>query len=247
MFTIRSLLCCGKQAAAIAADLGQFRAMQTMATNQVMSAAMIIMSTLSTRKSIKIFKGLWYINIETLSRIAYRNQVQAGLSHKECRTSTEKFIDPFPFGPHRPLCFLLSNQLSEIKVAYARVQIHVVATHDRRAVPELVHNVGDNDNWGRQICHEEVAHKLAGSHSGVTNRPRTSPKLSYQHKAVENEADPGAENARLAAESELIESVALLLPRVAESDVRETDAAPGENRRKSREREHPVKCRPLSG
>jgi len=165
-----------------------------------------------------------------LSRIVYKNQKQAGLGHKQCQMSTEKLINPFPFWPQRSLGLLLSNQLSEIQVAYTRVQIHVVATHDRCAEPELVHDVGDDHNRSGQIGHEEVAHQLAGTFVAIVNWPRAGPKLSYQHKAVENEADPGAEDARLAAESELVEGVALLFPRMAESNVRETDAAPREYR-----------------
>ena len=168
-----------------------------------------------------------------LSRRVYRNEMQAGLGHKQCRLSTEELIYPFPFRPHRSFGLLLSNQLGEIKVADTRVQIHVVATHDGSAEPELVHDVGDNHNRSSQIGHEEVAHQLAGRFAAIVNRPRTGPELSYQHKAVEDEADPGAENARLAAESELVESMALLFPRVTEPDVRETDAAPSEYRGES--------------
>ena len=49
--------------------------------------------------------------------IVYRNQMQAGLGHKQCRMSTEKLVNPFPFWPQRSLGLLLSNQLSEIQVA----------------------------------------------------------------------------------------------------------------------------------
>lgn len=132
--------------------------------------------------------------------VSNRNQTQADLNQEQCCMSTEKLIYPFPSRPHRSLGLLLSDQLGEIQVADTCMQIHVVATHNRSAEPQLVHDVGDDHNRSGQIGHKEVAHQLAGSFVAICNWPRTGPELSYKHKAVEDEADPGAENARLAAE-----------------------------------------------
>ena len=62
-----------------------------------------------------------------------------------------------------------------------------------------------------------------------------------EHKHIEQEADPGADDAGLSPERKLVEGVALGLPGFAEADVRKADGAPCQNRGKTGNGLHPGK------
>jgi len=63
---------------------------------------------------------------------------------------------------------------------------------------------------------------------------------AIKNEDVEDEADPRAYDTGLRAKRKLVESVSLLLPGTAETDVCETDRAPGEDGRQTREGVQPV-------
>ena len=61
------------------------------------------------------------------------------------------------------------------------------------------------------------------------NGREACPELRNKDQHVEEKADPGADDARLGAEGELVEFVTLLFPGFAEADMGEADGAPGED------------------
>ena len=92
-----------------------------------------------------------------------------------------------------------------------------------RAVPDLVPNVGDKNDGSSEVGLEETSGDLVGGQITIANGPDSSPELGNENQHVEDESDPRANNARLAPERELVQGVALLLPRLAEADVCEAD------------------------
>lgn len=102
------------------------------------------------------------------------------------------------------------------------------------------YNVEEDDNGGGEVGLKEGADLSGSAQIAVCDWPCTGPELSNEYEDVEDEANPGAEDAWLAAESELVKGVALPLPSGAEANMRETDAAPGEDRGEARKRQHPV-------
>lgn len=152
----------------------------------------------------------------------------------------EELVRLLPLGPVGLLHPLLGNELRNIQLADTRVQVHVMAAHKRRLVDELVHDVEDDDDGRGEVDLEEGLDELAGCHVRVSDRREAGPELGDEHEAVEDESDPGTNQARLAAERELVERVALHLPTLAEPDVREADGAPGEDGAETGEGKHPV-------
>ena len=100
---------------------------------------------------------------------------------------------------------------------------------ERRTVRDLVCDIERQDDRKREIQSEEILHQLARAHGLVAQRRERGPELRDQHEDVEDEADPGPDDAGLRAEGELVERAALHAPAFAEPDVCEADAAPGED------------------
>lgn len=121
------------------------------------------------------------------------------------------------------------------------MQIHVVRTDDRSALPDLVKEVERDDDGEGEVDGEEVLDELAGRHFAVADGCETGPELGDQDENVEDEADPRADDTRLAAESKLVQRVALSLPALAEADVGEADGHPGEDGRQTGDGKHPGK------
>ena len=111
---------------------------------------------------------------------------------------------------------------------------------ERRLEPEFIHDVEKDDNRRSKVGAEEVLNKLTRRHGRVSDRGETGPELGDEYEYVEDEADPGANHARLRAESKLVESVALDAPPFTEADMCQADGSPGEDGRQAGKGEHPV-------
>ena len=109
------------------------------------------------------------------------------------------------------------------------MQIHIVRSDERRTIPKLVGNVEDDDYRCRQIKLEKCFGLSAWCHGTIVYRPCSNPDLRDEHEAVEDEANPATDDTRLAAEGKLLKRMPLLFPSSSESDMGETDAAPGED------------------
>ena len=148
---------------------------------------------------------------------------------RRCITLTEKLIRPFPSRPGRAVSLLVGDQFRDIQISNTGVEIHVIRPDERRPVIELVRDVKDDHRRRREVDLEERLRLRCGREFMVADRPGAGPELGDEDQAVEDEADPGANDAGLAAEGELVEGVALLRPASPEADVGEADAAPGED------------------
>lgn len=127
-------------------------------------------------------------------------------------------------------------------------------------------HVEDHDDGDGHVLEEEVADAVArrvhGDHVGIDvgvsvgvggvltvtgvatavllNGPQADPELRDEHKRIEQEAEPGADDAALRREGELADAVAVGLPGLAEPDVRQADGPPGEDGRQPRNGEEPL-------
>jgi len=111
-----------------------------------------------------------------------------------------------------------------------------------RLEPEFVHDVEDNDDGSSEVGAEKFLDEIAGRHGRVTDRGETSPELGDKHEQIEDEADPRTDDARLRAEGEFVEGVALHAPAFAETDMCKADGSPGEDGRQTGKGKHPVEC-----
>lgn len=146
----------------------------------------------------------------------------------------EHLVDAPPGRPGSLLSPLLGQQRSEIEFAAASNEIHILAAHDGGLVHELIDDVAGDDDWDGKVDGEEDL-----SVGLSTDGPDGSPELGDEDKAVEDEAEVGADDTRLRGEGELVESVALELPRATEPDMAEADGAPGEDGGETGESHHP--------
>jgi len=153
---------------------------------------------------------------------------------------TEEFVSLLPCWPLSLLGSLLGDELGNVELADTSVQVHVVAADEGCALPELVNDVEQNNNRSGKVDFEEALNLLAGSHVSIPDGEASSPELCDQHETVKEETDPGADDAGLRLEGQLIKSVALSLPSLAESDVGEADTAPCEDGTETRKGQHPV-------
>ena len=76
--------------------------------------------------------------------------------------------------------------------------------------------------------------------SGEKTYPDRDIELGDKRKANKNETNPGTPYAKRTSPGDLIETVALYLPAMAETDVRETDTSPAEEASKTGDGEQPV-------
>lgn len=107
------------------------------------------------------------------------------------------------------------------------MQIHVRGPDERRPQPELIDKVHDDDDRSSKICLEEALYERASRHFRISDGGEAGPELGDEDQAIKDEAAPGADDARLGAEGQLIDGVACHAPGLAEADVREADGAPG--------------------
>ena len=153
--------------------------------------------------------------------------------------STQKLIHPLPPGPSGLLGPLLGQKLREIQLAHTRLQIHLARPRHPRLHPDLVGDVEGQDDRGGQIGLEEIHRILPGRFLLPADGGKAGPELRGQDEQIEDEADPGPDDARLGAEGQLVEGAALHFPGLAEADVGQADGAPGEDGGEAAEGEHP--------
>ena len=80
----------------------------------------------------------------------------------------------------------------------------------------------------------------AGGHVGVSDGRKSGPELCDEDQNIKDEADPGADDAGLGFECQLVEGVAVVFPGLAEADVAGADAGPGDDGGEAGDGEHPV-------
>ena len=133
--------------------------------------------------------------------------------------STEEFVDFLPLGPLALLLALFLNQSLDIQLPDARDQIHIVGAHDGSTEPEFVGEV-ECYGYGEREVHAEEALEAAGDGKLFhVDGGNGDIELRDKDEAVEEEADVGADDARLRAEGEFVEAMALGFPALAEADV----------------------------
>lgn len=126
--------------------------------------------------------------------------------------------------------------------APARVNVHAQKSNHPRLEPELVADVEYNDDGDCQDLLEKVVGHLRGGH-GCRARAHGRdghPELSSEDKHVCNNGDPGANDTSLRSVGQLIQGIAGGGPRLAEANVAQTDAGPGEETRQPADAEQPV-------
>lgn len=118
--------------------------------------------------------------------------IQTDTSHKiyQSQVLAAELVHLLPLRPSSLLSPLLGDQLSNIQVADAGVQIHVVGAHERRLLPHFVDHIEQDHDWCRKVSLEEALGDLAAAHVSPTDWPHTCPELSDQDQAVEDEAHP---------------------------------------------------------
>ena len=107
-------------------------------------------------------------------------------------------------------------------------------------VQDLVHNVKKKDDGEGEVGAEEVLDERLRGHVLVPDGREAGPELRDEHQHVEEKSDPGADDARLRAEGEFVERVALHAPALAEADMCQADGTPGEDGRQTGKCKHPV-------
>lgn len=103
------------------------------------------------------------------------------------------------------------------------MQIHIVTADKGCAVPDFVSNVAYQRNGKREVQAEEIDGQFRVGHLGLLDGGHSDPELTDENQDVEDETNPGADDARLAAEGELGECMALELPAFPEADVGEAN------------------------
>lgn len=111
---------------------------------------------------------------------------------------------------------------------------------DARLVLDLVDEVKHGHYRDGEEDGEEGLDALQGGQGAVADRREACPELQRDDYGVEGQPDVRPVHARLGAEGELVEKVTLPGPCAAEADVRQADAAPGEDRGETGDGEHPV-------
>lgn len=91
--------------------------------------------------------------------------------------STEEFIRPLPSRPRRALGLLIRYQLRDVQVSNTRMQVHIVRSYERRAVPDLVGDVEDDYDRRGEIHLKKGLGLSTRSHTAVVYGPRAGPKL----------------------------------------------------------------------
>ena len=91
---------------------------------------------------------------------------------------TKQLITLLPFRPLGLLRPLLRQQLPQIQLAHARMQIHVLDRHERRLVPELVAHVADDDDRRGEIVLKKVAHVVGHALVAIAHGREAGPELS---------------------------------------------------------------------
>ncbi len=118
--------------------------------------------------------------------------------------STKKLIRLLPLRPHRPLKLLFCDQLSQIQLSDPRPQVHVPAPHHLSLVYNLIRYIKQQHDWCCQICLEKVFRQRFGARDGGAGLGdyggEAGPELGDEHEHVEEETDPGADDAGLGAE-----------------------------------------------
>lgn len=150
------------------------------------------------------------------------------------------FIHFFPRGPALLLFPLLGDEDGQVEIAAARVDVHVGDAHERGLVPEVVAEEEEDDDGGGEVDEEEALGEGGGGLGPVADGPGADPELRDEDEDVDDEAEPGAEDADLRPEGQLGDLVALVGPGAPEPDVREADRRPGEDGREPGDGDEPV-------
>lgn len=127
-----------------------------------------------------------------------------------------------------------------LSIITREVEATHITPHDPGPVPELVPQETRHHHRRGQVHLEKRTDLPRLALLAIPDGPRGCPELRHQHETIERETDPTPDDPGLAAERQLVETVALAFPAAAEADVRETDAAPGEDGREAGEGKHPV-------
>lgn len=158
----------------------------------------------------------------------------------ESTQSTEKPIKPLPFRPTPPFLELLLEQDGQVEVSPPRVEIHLLDADNLSAEPELVPYIHDDDDRSSGIIQKEILDILSNRVVAVINGPRADPELSDEDEDIQQEPDPGAQDASLSPEGKFVKGATAEGPCFAEADVREADGGPGEEGGEGGDREEPV-------
>jgi len=130
----------------------------------------------------------------------------------------EEFVNSFPSRPRRNLLPLPLENFGDIQLPPSGPEIHILRPNKWRAKPNLVGDVeSDHDRDGKVDGEKVLCARF------LPNGPDGDPKLRDKDETVEQEAEPGADNAGLGSVSELVEGVILLFPSLTEADVSQTD------------------------
>lgn len=147
----------------------------------------------------------------------------------------EELVPLLPGGPGIALSLLLRKDGSEIELTTSSDQVHILCPEEGGLEPDLVRDVGDDEDRDGEVDGEE------GLGIGLASKgPDGNPELGDEDNDVETEAEPGADEAGLGGEGELVEGVALDVPGATEANVSKADGAPGEDRGETRQCQHPV-------
>lgn len=113
-----------------------------------------------------------------------------------------------------------------IMLTKTRVEVNLAELQPTLPLPDVSTDIKENDNREGQVGLEE---RLS-----ITNRSvkvgDSSVELGNQNDDVEAQANVGAPNTKDSLEGNLVKRVAVILPGMSESNVAETDGAPGEQR-----------------
>lgn len=102
-------------------------------------------------------------------------------NNQDPNTLAEESIPPLPRRPRLPLKPLLLENPGQIELARTSRDIDRRRALNGRALPDLEHDVAENDHGRREVRLEEVQHLLADGHVLVAHGPCADPKLGHEH------------------------------------------------------------------
>ena len=132
-------------------------------------------------------------------------------------------------------------------LAHSRHEIDIAGPHNLRAKPDLIPRIARQHDRRRQVRLKEALDILLRRIRLPPNGRKTRPELRHEAQHGEEEPDPRPSDAALAAERECVECAPVVAPGGTEADVREADAAPGEERGEAADGKHPGKSLFLGG
>ena len=106
--------------------------------------------------------------------------------------------------------------------------------------PELIRQVKGQHEGRRHVCLEPITGVVPRRVVLPADGTEADPELRGEHEHVEQEADPGANDARLRAERQLVHRSALTCPCFSKTDVRQAYGTPRENGREPGHGEQPA-------